>query len=328
MPDLPEPSAKKLPKWRGFNLLEGFTIARRSKPFVEDDFRWIADWGFNFVRLPMDYRGWIVDGDWRRFDENRLAWIDLAVGYGKRHGIHVNLNFHRGPGYCVNPPKEEKDLWTDPEAQEVFCLHWATFARRYRGVPNRELSFDLVNEPANVENPAYAAVARAAVAAIRGEDPDRLVISDGTMWGNRPIPELADLRIAQSTRGYAPMWMSHHRAGWVGWDESWPKPEWPQEGWDRARLMREQIEPWQKLEALGVGVHVGEWGAFNRTPHRAALAWAEDCLANWQAAGWGWAMWEFRGAFGILDSGRAGVAYEDFRGHRLDRALLDLIRRY
>jgi endoglucanase len=37
-------------------------------------------------------------------------------------------------------------------------------------------------------------------------------------------------------------------------------------------------------------------------------------------------MWNFRGAFGVLDSGRADVAYEDFRGRKLDRKMLDLLR--
>ena len=30
------------------------------------------------------------------------------------------------------------------------------------------------------------------------------------------------------------------------------------------------------------------------------------------------------GSFGVLDSGRADVSYEPFRGHRLDRAMLDV----
>ena len=30
--------------------------------------------------------------------------------------------------------------------------------------------------------------------------------------------------------------------------------------------------------------------------------------------------------FGILDSGRTDVAYEDFRGHKLDRKMLDVLR--
>jgi len=34
----------------------------------------------------------------------------------------------------------------------------------------------------------------------------------------------------------------------------------------------------------------------------------------------------FRGSFGVLDSGRKDVAYEDFRGHKLDREMLDLLR--
>ncbi len=33
-------------------------------------------------------------------------------------------------------------------------------------------------------------------------------------------------------------------------------------------------------------------------------------------------------AFGILDSQRQDVAYEDWHGHNLDRQLLDLLRRF
>ena len=52
-----------------------------------------------------------------------------------------------------------------------------------------------------------------------------------------------------------------------------------------------------------------------------------DFLDLWREAGWGWALWNFRGSFGILDSGRTDVAYEDFHGHKLDRKMLDLLRR-
>ena len=83
---MPEASWKKLPRWRGFNLLEKF--CGRNTPFVEDDFRMIHDLGFNFVRLPMDYKGWIVDGDRRKFDEKTLKEIDLAVEYGMKYGIY------------------------------------------------------------------------------------------------------------------------------------------------------------------------------------------------------------------------------------------------
>ena len=50
----------------------------------------------------------------------------------------MNLNFHRAPGYCVNPPTEPLDLWNDPKAHELAASHWRHFAERYRGIPSRE----------------------------------------------------------------------------------------------------------------------------------------------------------------------------------------------
>jgi endoglucanase len=42
------PLACKIPRWRGFNLLEKFY---NRKAFAESDFQWISEWGFDFVRL-------------------------------------------------------------------------------------------------------------------------------------------------------------------------------------------------------------------------------------------------------------------------------------
>jgi len=325
-PDL----ARHLPRWRGFNLLEKFN-AGSNKPFVEDDFRGMAEWGFDFVRLPMDYRCWTDPNDPHKLDDKVLTEIDQAVEFGKRHGVHVSLNLHRAPGYTVAKPPEKLDLWTSEEAQELFDFQWSQFAKRYQGTPSKQLSFNLVNEPSRIPVDKYAKVVRRVVGAIRAGDPKRLVIADGLSWGSDPVLELADLGIAQATRGYFPMPISHYQASWVR-GERFPKPTWPlKEGnrtIDRDVLRNERIQPWKKLEAKGVGVIVGEWGAFNKTPHEVVLAWARDYLELWKEAGWGWALWNFRGSFGIVDSGRADVEYEDSHGQKLDRKFLDLLRQF
>jgi endoglucanase len=46
----------------------------------------------------------------------------------------------------------------------------------------------------------------------------------------------------------------------------------------------------------------------------------------WKEAGWSWALWSLRGDFGVLDSSRAEVAYEVYKGHKLDRRMLELLR--
>ena len=332
-PVLPEPTPEKLPRWRGFNLLEKFTAHRGGNPpFAEEDFEFIQEWGFDFVRLPMSYQCW-AKGDpaeWLKLDESQLRHVDQAVEAGRRRRIHVNLNLHRAPGYCVNPPDEPLDLFRDAQALEACCFHWAHFARRYRGIPNTQLSFDLLNEPKDIPDATYIPVVTRLVQAIRAEDPSRLIVADGLRWGRKPVPGLASLRVAQSTRGYDPMRVSHHGASWVN-GQKWPLPTWPldpegKDRWDKERLRREIIGPWKELERQGVGVHVGEWGAFHKTPHAVSLAWMSDLLDLWREAGWGWARWHFRGSFGILDSERSDVAYEDFRGHRLDRAMLRLLQ--
>lgn len=322
------PLHKRLPRWRGFNLLEKFN-ASSNKPFVESDFQWMSQWGFDFVRVPMDYRCWTDAKQPRQLNEKVLAEIDQAVEFGKKHGIHVSLNLHRAPGYTVAKPPETLNLWKSDEAQELFDFQWSQFAKRYRGIPSTRVSFNLVNEPAKIPSADYAKVVRRVTAAIRAVDADRLVIADGLAWGTQPVPELADLDIAQATRGYYPMQISHYQAPWVH-GERFAKPTWPlTDGGktiDRDVMRQKQIEPWKELAAKGVGVMVGEWGAFNKTPHDVVLRWAADDLALWKDAGWGWVLWNFRGSFGIFDSQRVDVAYEDFQGHKLDRKFLDLLR--
>ena len=40
----------------------------------------------------------------------------------------------------------------------------------------------------------------------------------------------------------------------------------------------------------------------------------------------GWALRNFRGPFGVLDTKRIGTKFEDWHGHYLDRALLTLLQ--
>lgn len=329
-----QPTQSVLPRWRGFNLTYFFTRRDDARP-VEDDFRWMQDWGFNFVRLPMSYEQWTDRDDWYQVKEEMLARIDQVVDWGRKYALHISLNFHRGPGYCVNPPAEKLNLWKDAEAEKAFCWHWNLFAQRYRGIDSKQLSFDLINEPADPNNRMsradYERVMRAATAAIREADPQRCVIIDGLRWGRETMPELIDLGVGQSTRGYDPMEISHYQASWVQ-GERFPEPVWPDANktahkWDRHRL--EQLyAPWVELARKGVGVHCGECGCFNKTPHPVFLAWFRDVLEILTQHNIGYALWNFRGSFGVMDSDRQDVDYEDFHGRKLDRKLLALLQEF
>jgi endoglucanase len=37
-------------------------------------------------------------------------------------------------------------------------------------------------------------------------------------------------------------------------------------------------------------------------------------------------MWCFRGSFGVADSGRSDVKYENYKGMKLDRKMIELLK--
>ena len=463
-------------QWRGFNLLEKYKPHNQT-PFNEDDFTWIEELGFNFVRLPMDYRCYTETNDWLKFKEPMLKEIDQAVEFGAKHHIHVCINLHRAPGYCINPPAEATDLWKDQSAQDAFVAHWTMFAKRYQHVPQEQLSFNLLNEPTRNTREAYLKVNSRAIEAIHAVDPKRIILVDGNNVGKDPTPEfLKYSNVVQATRGYHPGSISHYKASWVKGSDKWPEPTWPpskvvgqlfgpmkkelkaalvlrgdfkagtevalkvlqfsskakvqakadgkvigellcdakaqpaawkplksgkytyyepakdlnftlvlaapakeisienvdgdwikfaelnlrvpgearhtygtdltwgapqephsvtadgrilpQAGANPSQTLTNYLKPWRDFSAQGGAVLVGEWGCHNKTPHPVMLAWMKAWLEEWKQARYGWVVWNFRGGFGVLDSQRSDVHYEDWHGHKLDREMLTLLQEY
>ncbi len=356
-----EAHSNPLPRWRGFNFLNFFTPNQHvsnAKQMEETRqyFQWMADWGFDFVRIPIAYPSYIsydpqigrhiTPEETLLFREEAIEAIEKVVYMAHKYKLHVSLNLHRAPGFCINAGFHEPfNLWKDEEAQKAFYTHWEMWAKRFKQVSKELLSFDLVNEPCYKEDmndqfspsspipgEIYRKVAKGCLDVIHKQTPDRLVVADGNHVGALVVPELMDLPIAQSCRGYHPHYISHYRANWV-WKnpDDAPLPVWPGviDGINFSKKTLEDVfQPWIDLAKQGVGVHCGECGCFNETPHPVFLAWFEDMLSILTPHGIGWGLWEFSGSFGVLNSGRKDIEYEDWYGHKLDRKLLRLLQKY
>jgi endoglucanase len=360
-----------LPRWRGFNL------PGRMADIPEDDFRMIRDFGFDWVRIPMNY--WLLTDsdavkagkmelkDVTRVKESALADVDRIVELGRKYSIHVNLALHRAPGYCIsdrdpNMGREPFDLWKDAAASDAFTFYWDLFARRYKGVKPAELSFNLLNEPYSpipgppnrsdllnqgvrvhgrlgswrrgpITSEPHRRVMMRVIDKIRETSPDRIILIDGLCVGNEVVTDMIPTGVAQSVHGYYPLEVSHYRTGHVDPVGDFPpNPQWPGAKklfgpgtYDRTSL-EEFYAPWGDLVKIGIGVHGGEAGGWIKTPHDTFLRWMCDVLDIWKGYNIGWGLWNFRGAFGVMDSGREDVVYEDYKGHKLDRKLMDLLQ--
>lgn len=214
----------------GFNLTEKVNFARNS-PYNEWDFDFMARWGFDFVRLALDYRIWTARPG--EYLEEPLREIDQAIDWARARGIHVCLDLHQAPGWGNIDPKEPRYLWESgsrgEEARRQFVDQWRMLATRYRTVSSETLSFNLVNEPHDIKATDYLLAAVPAIKAILEVDAQRPIVSDGLDWGASPVPELIPYGVIQSVHGYFPLELTHYKASFIelqGWLDR-PEPHWP-----------------------------------------------------------------------------------------------------
>ena len=124
--------------------------------------------------------------------------------------------------------------------------------------------------------------------------------------------------------------VTHYQCEWArskASSDSQPQPTWPLKNVkgkivaDREMLAR-TFQPWSELAVKGVPIHFGEMGCYKHTPPQVVLAWFNDTLSVVGDLHSGFALWNFRGPFGVLDTDRPGTKYKEWHGHKLDLALL------
>jgi endoglucanase len=322
-------------RYYGFNFQWMYSKERPVRDADEKALDFLCDLGLNFVRIPTDYRIWTKDTDYFHPDP---VFIEKLFGYFKaceKRKIHFCLNIHRAPGYCINRNDlETHNLWTDTIAVDAFVFLWETLAIRFKGIAPDLVSFDLLNEPPEIgqygmTREIHKEIMTKTAGAVWAIDPGRPIIVDGLAGGNLAMPELSDLPLIQSTRGYQPMALTHYKAQWCEAtlaikSAGYPGTEWEGKTWDKS-VLAEHYKPWLDLQKKGVRVHVGELGCYNEVDNRDALRWYSDLLGLFGEWKWGYSLWDFEGPFGVVDHGRPGTHYSEYNGYKVDKELLDLI---
>ena len=235
--------------------------------FPQNDFRWIRDWGFNWVRLPMDYRFWTAL-DLFTIDEKKIEPIDRAVRLGEKYHVHINICLHCAPRFCIlatmeeqftgsHITKEKASLYYDPARPRRIRLSVGLLRRPLQGDSRRKAQLQprqratrslrcgrdsAIEKQRPLKTPDffnsemlqrhardYVRVASAAGNAIRAHEPQRLVVTDGYPGGGFPVPGLFANGMLQSGHTYNPMPVTHHDCEWVrgGGTATDKVPTWP-----------------------------------------------------------------------------------------------------
>lgn len=307
--------------------------------FGEADVAWIAEQGFDHIRLPVDVRLCLAaDGS---LDDAKLQPVRDAIGWAKARGLGLVLDAHFLPGADFNAVHGDKRVFTDPKLMEDVAAIWRELARRFQ----REgawLRFEILNEPVAEENRQVNPFMRRMLAAIRETNPTRVVYVTSNRWGqfatvaDVELPD--DPNVALTLHNYEPLAFTHQKAPWAGFKETMPAVSFPGEVPDltghtlphygggleageklTADAVREAfagVDRWLARQPRKVEVYLGEFGVYRAADAASQRRWIALMVSECEKRGWGWAVWDYKGGFAVRRADGSGTAILDglFRG--------------
>ncbi|MFN3866522.1 MAG: glycoside hydrolase family 5 protein, partial [Demequina sp.] len=193
------------------------------------DIEQIAAWGFDHVRLPVDYPVLEADDAHGQPREEGYAYIDDCLQWCADAGLAVILDVHEAPGFTFRNDLEEGDaagntLFADPAVQDRFVALWETIVRRYADAPV-PMIFELLNEVTLPDNGPWNALATRTVRAIREVAADAVVMIGGThnnaVAGLAGLVEIDDPNLVYTFHTYEPLYFTHQNAPWAAGPREW-----------------------------------------------------------------------------------------------------------
>jgi endoglucanase len=169
---------------------------------AKDDIDFIKKVGFNTVRVPLDWRLFVGQGDGagvvrqlaagdERLEGEGWALLDRLVQLCHAAGLRVIVDLHAAPGGQTgvnhdNGPGFPLTFYV-PEYRRMTIALWQKIAAHYRD-ETAILGYDLLNEPISPYsdvaylNPRLEPLYRDIVTAIRRVDPNHAVLLGGAQW--------------------------------------------------------------------------------------------------------------------------------------------------
>ena len=129
---------------------DSFFEEYREHYVAEKDVEWIAEQGYDHIRLPFHYKNFF-DPDTEEFIEDGFEFLDTFLEWCRANEFGVILDMHAAPGGQNDGPISDSDgearLWTEPDPYQDWAVAiWQEIATRYKD-EKLIIGYDLINEP-------------------------------------------------------------------------------------------------------------------------------------------------------------------------------------
>ena len=280
-----------------------------------DDFKKVASWGLDHIRIPVDYDLFLAaDGT---FLTDRFRYIDFAIAQCRINGLNMILDLHRTPGFSFDPGVKENGLFELPECQETFYRIWEELAKRY-GKDTDCVAFELLNEVTAKEySESWNRVADTCIKKIRAIAPDTDILVGG-YWNNsveavRDLGMPQDEHIVYNFHCYEPLLFTHQGATWT--EKIDPAKRMAYEESETSEQYFEDLiaDAVAAAEKYHVPLYCGEYGVIDRVGGEDTLKWYRCIHSVLERHHIGRCAWTYR----ELDFGLTDARLDSVRGEIL-----------
>ena len=303
-----------------------YSAARTNRYTDARDLALMAHLGFDHVRLsidpvPLEQYPRAADG----LNADFVSRVDHAVDAILANGMAVEIDLQPEDSY-------KQQLRSGDYAVDELTMLWRKLAAHYAGRDPDRVVFEILNEPEVNDAYRWAGIQARLAAAIRQSAPRNTIIATGANYSNLQdllaLHPLADGNVIYNFHFYEPHEFTHQGATWglTWWSYTHGIPYPPSDSsmqallpevpdaadrfalesywldrWDahRIRMMIDAAAAW--AHENNVPLTCNEFGAYRNGADPVSRAnWIHDVRTAFEADGIGWAMWDYRGSFGVV----------------------------
>ncbi len=262
----------------------------------EADISFLAKTGFNFVRVPFNYRHFESDLAPGKWLEDGFRRLDSVVRLCRKYNLWALLDLHAAPGAQARDQNAgsaygEAYMWNHKQFMDRVAALWKELARRYKG-DSTIAGYNLLCEPVTNDVPLLNAFYAQLTRAIREVDPSHIIALDPNRWA-KDISSLKDPLFEDPQVIPA---IHHYYSDDASFAQLTSYPgSINGKVCDRAALER-TLDGKHDEQRIHRPTIMGEFGVdiTGSQPFATQLAITRDLVSIFEEKGWGWSMWCYK----------------------------------
>lgn len=295
----------------------------------EEDIRRIAEWGFDHIRVPIDYE--VLENDAGVKKPEGYAFVGQVITWCQKYRLDTVVDLHKAYGYNFSHAgdKSKNNLFTQPSLQQRFIRLWENIAGEYGNYGH--VAFELLNEVVEEENTdSWNELIRETVSVIRKITKETPIIYGGVQWNSadtlKYLESPQDAHTIFTFHFYEPLLFTHQKASWVEKMDKEKDVFYPDamahyrthsaalgiQGNPVVNAQSQAMGPEFIREIVhkavtaaqkaGVRLYCGEFGVIEQAPVMDTLRWFEDVDKVFREFNIGCALWTYKKMnFGLIE---------------------------